>query len=189
MISGLRMSQSSAPLKRSHGSLDSSKLRFSVARGRLGFIAGLLTNTDVFNTASVRPSPNSASGSMVLAGWSSISDGTPPIRVSTLSALFCIPRAVCVNSFSSFSRGGDVARLFRGGSRRPENEPVGVGGVSMSWSSNSGEDRSTSGDGDSSLLRSASASSVLEGVLDSAGEMMARCANCIVDGSGMGWCG
>ena len=64
---------------------------------------------------------------------------------------------------------------------------MGVGGVSRSWSSSSGEDRSTSGDGDSSRLRSASASSVRDGVVERAGEMMARCANCMVDGSGMGW--
>jgi hypothetical protein len=94
-----------------------------------------------------------------------------------------------VNSFSSFSNGGDEARVFRrGGSERgwPWKEPVGVGGVMISSSSNSGEERSTSGDGESSLLRSASASSDLEAALEREGEMIARCGKCVVEGSGMG---
>lgn len=80
-----------------------------------------------------------------------------------------------------------MARLFRcTGCTRPEKEPEGVGGVTISSSSYSGEDRSTSGDGESSLLRSASASSDLEAALDIEGEMMARGVNCTVEGSGMG---
>ena len=70
--------------------------------------------------------------------------------------------------------------------RRSENDPDGVGGAAISSSSNSGEERSTSGDGDNSRLRSASASSDLEAALDIEGEMMARCTNCIADGSGIG---
>lgn len=99
-----------------------------------------------------------------------------------------MPRAVCVNSFSSFSSGGDEARLFLGrGPFRPEKEPVGVGGVAMSSSSNSGEERSTSGDGESSLLRSASASSDLEAALETEGEMIALWAKWLfVEGSGIG---
>lgn len=79
-----------------------------------------------------------------------------------------------MNSFSSFSNGGDDARVLRTGSIRPEKDPVGVGGVTMSSSSNSGDERSTSGDGDSSRLRSASASSDLEAALEREGEMIAR---------------
>jgi hypothetical protein len=56
----------------------------------------------------------------------------------------------------------------------------------MSSSSNSGDERSTSGDGDSSLLLSASASSDLEAALDIDGEMIALEGYWIVVGSGMG---
>ena len=56
----------------------------------------------------------------------------------------------------------------------------------MSSSSNSGEERSTSGDGDSSLLRSASASSDREAALDMDGEMIALDWKFTVEGSGMG---
>jgi len=56
----------------------------------------------------------------------------------------------------------------------------------MSSSSNSAEDRSTSGDGESSLLRSASASSDLEAPLDIEGEIIALDAYCEFDGSGIG---
>lgn len=56
----------------------------------------------------------------------------------------------------------------------------------MSSSSNSGEERSTSGDGESSLLRSASASSDREAALDIDGEMMALDWKCTVEGSGIG---
>jgi len=79
-----------------------------------------------------------------------------------------------VNSFSSFSSGGEDARLFRTGFMRPEKDPVGVGGETISSSSNSGEDKSISGEGDISLLRSESASSDLEAALDSDGEIIAR---------------
>ena len=58
----------------------------------------------------------------------------------------------------------------------------------MSSSSNSRDERSTSGDGESSLLRSASASSDLEAALDKEGEIMARWGKCMVEGSGIGWC-
>lgn len=51
---------------------------------------------------------------------------------------------------------------------------MGVGGVVISSSSYSVEERSTSGDGDSSLLRSASASSDLEPALDREGEIIVR---------------
>lgn len=93
-----------------------------------------------------------------------------------------------MNSFSSFSSGGDDARLFRTGSNRPEKDPVGVGGDTTSSSSNSGVDRSTSGDGDNSLLRSASVSSDLEAALDMEGEIIARCwmRKGLFAGSGMG---
>jgi hypothetical protein len=80
-----------------------------------------------------------------------------------------------VNSFSSFSNGGDEARVLRTGSLvRPEKDPVGVGGLTISPSSNSGDERSTSGDGESSRLRSASASSDLEAALEREGEMIVR---------------
>ena len=108
--------------------------------------------------------------------------------MSPLCFLFCIPRAVCVNSFSSFSSGGDEARVFLTGSTRPEKEPLGVGGVAMSSSSNSGDDKSTSGDGDSSLLRSVSASSDLDAALDNDGEIIDLCGKWMFDGSGIGWC-
>ncbi|OBT52069.1 hypothetical protein VE04_08168, partial [Pseudogymnoascus sp. 24MN13] len=45
------------------------------------------------------------------------------------------PLSGCVNSFSSFSNGGDDARWFRANParaslvRRPENDPLGVGGA------------------------------------------------------------
>lgn len=92
-----------------------------------------------------------------------------------------------MNSFSSFSSGGDEALLFwMAGSGRPEKEPVGVGGEIISSSSNSVDERSTSGDGESSLLRSASFSSVLEAALDKEGVMMDLCGNCTLDGSGIG---
>lgn len=93
-----------------------------------------------------------------------------------------------MNSFSSFSNGGDDARLFCTGSRRPEKEPVGVGGDTTSSSSNSGEDKSTSGDGDSSLRRSASASSDLDATLEIEGEIIARCCirKGLFAGSGIG---
>ena len=98
-----------------------------------------------------------------------------------------MPTAVCVNSFSSFSRGGDVARLFRGiRSTRPENDPEGVVGDTIWSSSNSGDERSTSGDGDNSLLLSASASSDLEAALDIDGEIIALEGYWIVVGSGIG---
>lgn len=79
--------------------------------------------------------------------------------------------------------------MFRTGSIRPEKDPVGVGGVTISSSSNSGEERSTSGDGESSLLRSASGSSDLDAALEREGEMIVRCGKGFVLGSGMGWCG
>jgi hypothetical protein len=91
-----------------------------------------------------------------------------------------------VNSFSSFSSGGDDARPFRSGATREEKEVGGVVGDIISSSSNSGDDRSTSGEGDNSLLRSASASSDLEVVLDRGGEMVGRCAKWLFEGSGMG---
>lgn len=79
-----------------------------------------------------------------------------------------------MNSFSSFSSGGDEARVFRcTGLAPPENDPLGVGGVAISLSSNSVDDKSTSGEGESSLLRSASASSDLEAALEIEGEMIA----------------
>ncbi len=59
-------------------------------------------------------------------------------------------------------------------------------GDTISSSSNSGDERSTSGDGDSSLLLSASASSDLEAALDIDGEMIALEGYWIVVGSGMG---
>jgi len=182
------MSHSMLLSTRDHISFDSSNPRFSVLTDKLGFIAGLLTNTVVFATARCRPSPNSASLSIFFVGWS-ISDGTPPvISTSPVIVLFCIPLAVCVNSFSSFSSDGDVARLFRTGSMRPENDPVGVGGDTISSSSNSGDDKSTSGDGDNSLLRSASASSDLDAALDMDGEIIARCwrRKGLFAGSGIG---
>jgi hypothetical protein len=49
-----------------------------------------------------------------------------------------------------------------------------VGGVAISSSSNSGDERSTSGEGDNSRLLSASASSDLEAALEIDGDMMAR---------------
>jgi len=57
----------------------------------------------------------------------------------------------------------------------------------MSSSSNSGDERSTSGDGESSLLRSASASSDREAALDMDGEIIALDWKFTVEGSGMGW--
>jgi len=184
--SGLRMSHSMAPSMRPQISVDSSKGRFIVLSERLGFIAGLLIKTVVLATFKFRPSPNK-SLSRFLVGLSAISDGTPPISTSPLNFRFCMPLAVCVNSFSSFSSGGDDARLFRErGPFRPVNDPVGVGGVAISSSSNSGEERSTSGEGESSRLRSASASSDLEAALEIEGEMMALDAKCEVEGSGMG---
>ena len=74
---------------------------------------------------------------------------------------------------------------------RPENDPVGVGGDTMSSSSNSGDDKSTSGDGDNSLLRSESAesaSSDLDAALEMEGEIMARCEmrKGLFAGSGIG---
>jgi hypothetical protein len=176
-----------APSTRAHRSCESSKPRFSVFNDKLGFIAGLLIKTAAGETFRFRPSPNNASDSMLFVGWPSMSDGTPLISMSPLNFRFCMPRAVCVNSFSSFSSGGEVARWFRGtGSTRPEKEPVGVGGEAISSSSNSAEDRSTSGDGESSLLRSASASSDLEAALDIEGEIIALAAYCEFEGSGIG---
>jgi len=183
------MSQSIVLSTRPHKSFESSKGRFIVLTDKLGFIAGLLMKTAVFNTFRPLPSPNSASVSKFFVGWSSISEGIPLIWTSPLNFRFCMPTAVCVNSFSSFSRGGDVARLLRGiRSTRPENEPEGVEGETISSSSNSGDERSTSGDGDSSLLLSASASSDLEAALEIEGEIMAREGYWIVVGSGIGWC-
>lgn len=167
------MSHSIVFSTRPQKSVDSSKGRFIVLSDKLGFIAGLLTNIGLLATARFRP-PKSASDSKFFVGWSPISDGTPPIGVSLLSFRFCIPLAVCVNSFSSFSSGGDEARVFRcTGLALPENDPLGVGGVAISLSSNSGDDRSTSGEGESSLLRSASASSDLEAALEMEGEIIA----------------
>lgn len=80
-----------------------------------------------------------------------------------------------------------MARWFRGAAdARPEKDPVGVGGVAMSSSSYSGEERSTSGEGESSLLRSASASSDLEAALEIEGEIMALDWKCTWEVSGMG---
>jgi len=75
-----------------------------------------------------------------------------------------------------------------------ETEPIGVPGIGMSSSisSNSGDDRSISGERLNSLLRSASAlsaSSEVEEELDRDGVTMARWANCAEDGSGNGWWG
>jgi hypothetical protein len=93
-----------------------------------------------------------------------------------------------VNSFSSFSSGGDEARLFRIlAGMRLVKDPIEVGG-DISSPSSSGDDRSTSGDGDNSLLRSASASSDLES-LDNDGVIMDRWRKCTFDGSGIGWWG
>lgn len=174
-FSGLLKSHSIAPSTLAQRSF-SSKGLFSVWSDKLGFIAGLLTNTAVVFTPRFLPSPNNASESMFFVGWSSMSDGTPVISTSSpLNFLFCIPLAVCVNSFSSFSNGGDDARVLRAGSlMRPEKDPVGVGGVTISSSSNSGDERSTSGDGESSRLRSASASSDLEAALEREGDMIVR---------------
>lgn len=82
-----------------------------------------------------------------------------------------------------------MARLLRAfGARRLENDVDGVPGATISSSSNSGDERSTSGDGESSLLRSASASSDLEAALDMDGEIIALEAYCIGADSGIG-CG
>jgi hypothetical protein len=174
-FSGLLISHSIAPSTLVHRSF-SSNGRFNVLGAKLGFMAGLLTNTACCWISRCRCSPKNESPSMFFVGWPAMSDGTPFIFTSSLNFLFCIPLAVCVNSFSSFSKGGDDARVFCTGSIRPENDPVGVGGVCMSSSSSSGDDRSTSGDGESSLRRSASASSDLEAALERAGDMIVRCA-------------
>lgn len=168
-------------------SCESSNPRFGVLIERLGFIAGLLAKAAGLLMLRCLPSPNSGSASRFLEGISN-SDGMPPISTSWLNFRFFIPRAVCVNSFSSFSSGGDDARVFRTGAILPENDPVGVGGDAASSSSNSGDDKSTSGDGDSSLLCSASASSDLEAALDKEGEIMTRCGKVFAKGSGIGWC-
>lgn len=191
MCSGLLMSHSIPSSIRFHMSFESSKLRFIALRNRLGFIAGLLIKIELFKTARFRASPNKVSDSIFfVVAWPSISEGMPFIGVSLLSFRFCIPLAVCVNSFSSFSSGGDVARWFLGIRPTPprlENDPVGVGGVAISSSSNSGEDKSTSGDGESSLLRSASASSDLDAALEIDGDIIALVdAYCEVAGSGIG---
>ena len=81
---------------------------------------------------------------------------------------------------------------------RSEKEPIGVEGMakSSSISSNSGLERSTSGEGDSSRRRSRSESqSAVEGALDGLGEMMLRLwlwdreGMAAWEGSGIGWWG
>ena len=63
---------------------------------------------------------------------------------------------------------------------------MGVGGAIISSPSNSGDERSTSGEGDNSRLRSASASSDLEVALDSDGETIALCVYWRAEGVGIG---
>lgn len=78
---------------------------------------------------------------------------------------------------------------------RPEKDPEGVGGAtepleSEPTSSSSGEERSTSGEGESWRRRSASASSERDSVEEREGEMMERWgkeADAAWEGEGMGW--
>src|ERR1700693_3259801 len=67
-FSGLRMSQSIVLSTRPHRSFESSNGRFVVLSDKLGFIAGLLMNTAVFNTFKPLPSPNSVSASTLFVG-------------------------------------------------------------------------------------------------------------------------
>lgn len=145
-------------------------------------MAGLLIKPGVFSNDVCKPprlSPKNGSDSTDFIGVSEIFEGISFISDgfakdddggSPLNLRFCIPRAVCVNSFSSFSRPTEAARLcLKGRSKRPEKEPVGVGGVIESSSSYSSEDKSTSGE--SSRVRSGSS---IESALEMDGVMIER---------------